>query len=114
AADESPTVAFVDDAHWLDTSSRDALLFAGRRLGNEGVVLTFAMRDRDWLRASGLATLELGGLADDDARRLVDSARAGVDGNVRRRLVEGTRGNPLAILQAIEMLSEDELRGAMP
>lgn len=114
AADESPTVVFVDDAHWLDMSSRDALLFAGRRLGNEGVVLTFAMRDRDWLRASGVATLELGGLADDDAGALVDGAYADIDADVRSQLVDGTRGNPLAILQAIEMLSEEELRGAVP
>ena len=48
-AEEGPVLAVVDDAHWLDTPSREALLFAGRRLRGEGVVLLLGMRDRPWL-----------------------------------------------------------------
>jgi hypothetical protein len=39
AAEEGPVLAVADDAHWLDTPSQVALLFAGRRLGSEGVLL---------------------------------------------------------------------------
>jgi predicted ATPase len=37
AAEERPLLVLVDDAHWLDTPSREALLFAGRQLGSEGM-----------------------------------------------------------------------------
>jgi predicted ATPase len=37
AAESAPVLCIVDDAHWLDTASRDALLFAVRRLTGERV-----------------------------------------------------------------------------
>ena len=49
AADERPLLVIVEDTHLADQESRAALLFAGHRLGNEGVVLIFATRGRDWL-----------------------------------------------------------------
>ena len=114
AADQSPVLAIVDDAHWLDTPSRDALLFAGRRLGSEGVVLLFAMRDRDWLHSAGLGTLPLRGLEPADATALVRDADGELDAGVRNRLVTETRGNPLAVLEAVSTLTEAERRGRAP
>ena len=35
AAEESPVLCVVDDAHWLDEASTAALLFVARRLGPE-------------------------------------------------------------------------------
>src|SRR5215831_17961992 len=39
AAEQRPVVCLLDDAHWMDQASADALVFAGRRLGAEGVGL---------------------------------------------------------------------------
>lgn len=114
AGEEAPVLAVVDDAHWLDKPSRDALLFAGRRLGSEGVVLLLGMRDRDWLQTAGVAALELRGLAPADAAALVDATGAAVDEAVRQRLVAQTGGNPLALLEAVSTLSKAELSGAAP
>lgn len=44
-AEERPVLAILDDAHWLDTASARALLFAARRLDSEGVALLAAARD---------------------------------------------------------------------
>src|SRR6185437_4583802 len=44
AADEAPLMALVDDAHWLDHPSAQALSFAARRLGVERVALLLAAR----------------------------------------------------------------------
>ena len=45
AADEQPVLAIVDDTQWLDEPSLEAFLFAGRRLGQEGVAMLGAIRD---------------------------------------------------------------------
>jgi DNA-binding CsgD family transcriptional regulator len=114
AAEEAPVLAVIDDAHWLDTPSLEALLFAGRRLGSEGVLLLLGMRHREWISSAGLETLELRGLPAGDAAELVQQTRARIDGAVRSRLVNETRGNPLAILEAIGGLTEAELLGRTP
>jgi DNA-binding CsgD family transcriptional regulator len=114
AAEESPVLAIVDDAHWLDTPSREALLFAGRRLGSEGVLMLLGMRDRDWISAAGLGTLELRGLSAADAAALVERTGTPVDAAVQNRIVAETLGNPLAILEAVATLSDAELLGKAP
>src|SRR4051794_35019463 len=45
AAEQRPLVALVDDAHWLDTASAEALAFAARRLDAEDVALVLAVRE---------------------------------------------------------------------
>ena len=41
---ERPLLALVDDAHWLDTASIEALTFAARRLSSEPAALLLASR----------------------------------------------------------------------
>ena len=113
-AEKSPVLVVVDDAHWLDAPSREALLFAGRRLGSEGVLMLLGMRDREWISAAGLGTLELHGLSAGDAVALVERTGTPVDVAVRNRIVTETRGNPLAILEAVATLTDAELLGKVP
>ena len=64
AAEESPVLCIVDDAHWLDEASTAALLFVARRLGSERVAMVFAARDGDVRRfdSGELPELVLGGI----------------------------------------------------
>ena len=57
ASAERPVLACVDDVHWLDTPSLDALLFAGRRLAGAPVAMILAARDEP-LPALDAARLE--------------------------------------------------------
>ena len=45
AAEEQTVLCVVDDAHWLDQASAEALAFAARRIDNEAVVMLFGARD---------------------------------------------------------------------
>ena len=60
-------LCLVDDAHWLDDASAESLVFAGRRLEAEGVVILFAARDGDVrsFEAPEFEELRLGGLDVD-------------------------------------------------
>src|SRR5688500_11234945 len=43
-AEHDPVLVLIDDLHWLDASSREAVLFTARRLNAEGVALIMAAR----------------------------------------------------------------------
>ncbi|MFD9906181.1 AAA family ATPase [Streptomyces sp. NPDC059063] len=100
-ADEGPLLCVVDDAHWLDHASADALLFAARRLAAEGVVLLFAVREphAPAFPAPGLPELRLTGLDDGAARQLLAAHAADLPAYVRRQILTEARGNPLALLE---------------
>jgi AAA ATPase domain len=90
AAEEQPLLCLVDDAHWLDDASADALLFVARRLEAEGILMLFAVREGENRRfeARGLPELRLGGLDVTAARMLIDQhARVVLSSEVRDRLV---------------------------
>src|SRR5208282_1411443 len=86
-------------------ASVQALGFAARRLAADPVGLVFAARVPG-AELAGLPELEVEGLAEEDARALLDSALAGpVDARVRDLIVAETRGNPLALLELPRGLS---------
>src|SRR4051794_28158423 len=99
AAERQPVLALADDFQWLDESSREALLFAARRLDAEGVVMLFGLRDGEGLDAGalGLDTLRLGGLDDASARTLLAAEGDGFAPQVTEKLLAAAAGNPLAL-----------------
>ncbi len=127
----------VDDAHWLDDASLDALCFAARRLLHEGVVVLVAARpepDRG-LAARGLEPLR----AHPARRRRRPAGRHGWGGarpwapapprrrrrsrcDARRRdggaadaagaIDAAAAGNPLALVELTRALSDAERAGA--
>ena len=116
-AEERPVLCLIDDAHWLDASSTDALLFVARRIDAEGIVLLFAARDGDVRRfdALGVQSIDLGGLDSEVAAALL-ARGAGVDAtaSVRDRLTELAAGNALALLELPSALTEAQLAGTEP
>jgi DNA-binding CsgD family transcriptional regulator len=109
-------LCMVDDAHWLDAPSADALLFCARRLEAEGVALLFAARDAPVqpIPIRGLPEIELRGLPADDADRLLLDRAPDMTAPVRARLVAVTAGNPLALAELPAELTERQLAGQDP
>jgi DNA-binding CsgD family transcriptional regulator len=112
-AEEHPLMCVVDDAQWLDRASAQALAFVTRRLVAESVAVVFAVREAgDEQDLTGLPELQVRGLADPDARALLESVITGpLDERVRDRIVAETRGNPLGLLELPHGLTPGQLAG---
>ena len=117
AAEDRPVLCLIDDAHWLDEASADALVFVARRIAAERIVMLFSARERDVRRFAprGLPELPLDALDSDAAGVLLDR-HAGVvlSPDARRRLIGATGGNPLALVELPALLSEAQLTGLEP
>ena len=109
-------LCLVDDAHWLDAASADALRFVARRLDAEGIALIFAAREGDVraFEADDVASLTLSGLDADAAGALLSRGTVRVGAAVRERLVARTRGNALALVELPSVLTESQLAGEEP
>jgi DNA-binding CsgD family transcriptional regulator len=112
-ADEQPLACLIDDAHWLDHSSLQALAFAARRLLAERVAVVFTLPDlSDAPELTGLPELTVTRLGDPDARLLLTSAVHGrLDPSVEDQIVGEAHGNPLALLRLPQILGPADLAG---
>ncbi|GAB3244434.1 ATP-binding protein [Kineosporia babensis] len=110
AAADTPVLVVIDDLQWLDVSSREAVLFAARRLANDGIGLLIAIRtepdraaglDRQY---AGLKQLEIQGLGPDDSRELCRSLTPAVSAEQFEQIYSDTAGNPLGIQELCSAL----------
>jgi DNA-binding CsgD family transcriptional regulator len=114
AAEANPLLILVDDAHWMDLATDDALLFSAKRLVADSVAILLAVRDggQHTFDAPALEQLELTSLGAEDAALILagDEGRS-VGADVARRLCEATHGNPLALVELGGVLSAEQLAG---
>ncbi|TMG27990.1 MAG: hypothetical protein E6H93_13665 [Chloroflexi bacterium] len=117
AAEQQPVLAVVDDAQWFDAASRDAMLFAVRRLHADRAVILFAVRDGEphTFKPSGVPELVLTGIGADASRELITrSSSVPVSGAVADAIGSAAQGNPLAILETMHLLTTEQLAGTEP
>jgi DNA-binding CsgD family transcriptional regulator len=116
-ARDRPLLLIVDNLQWLDRASALALVFLARRLNGSGVGLLAAER-------TGFAPLfdadapryELKPLDDAAAVALVASRFPEMTPAVRERIVTTAQGNPLALLELPNGLTDQQrsARAALP
>ncbi len=114
AAEAGPVLCLIDDAHWLDVASSDALLFAARRLLAEPVVMLFAARDdeQNQFAPSDVPQMRLDGLSWEAVGSLLRERTDQVlSDQVVEQLAVGTGGNPLALVELPGQLSAEQLDG---
>ena len=75
-AEEAPLLLLVDDAHWLDGSSAEALLFAFRRLVADPIAVLIGVRDQEpsLIDGSDLPVILLEGLDRATAAELTGTS----------------------------------------
>jgi DNA-binding CsgD family transcriptional regulator len=115
AAEEKPLLVVIDDAHWLDAASADALLFALRRLAADNIAFLVAVREGEGgpFAGLGLEELDLRGLDAEASSELLSGAvKEKLAQGVQQRLQEVAGGNPLALLAFAAALSSEQLAGA--
>jgi DNA-binding CsgD family transcriptional regulator len=108
-----PVLVLVDDLHWMDRESAAALLFAARRLRRDAVAFLLAVRSgpRPPAPLEGLPVLALAGLTPAQAASMLPDR---LTDPVAARLVERTRGNPLALSEVAGRLTPAQRLGAAP
>ncbi|MFJ8491292.1 AAA family ATPase [Streptomyces sp. NPDC094038] len=116
AAADQPLLFLLDDAQWLDRESAEALAFTARRLHADSLGLIIAVREG--LGDSGLfdalSVHRVRGLSEGDAKALLSFGTRRVDAAVADRIVAGTGGNPLALLELTDALAAEQLSGITP
>jgi predicted ATPase len=98
-ARDRPVLCWVDDVHWLDRASLDAMTFTARRLGDEPVVMLFAAHnehvttpERD--RLAGIPRLPLPALDEAASTQVIaDRCPVGVAEDLTAELTELTGGS---------------------
>jgi DNA-binding CsgD family transcriptional regulator len=106
AATES-VLCVVDDAQWLDTSSRRALEIVAHRLAGLPVALLAAARGHGF---ADVPEIRLSGLDKAAARRLWESASpASVDESLIERILVEARGTPRLLLEAARLGGQGRL-----
>jgi hypothetical protein len=99
---KTPVVLLVDDLHWVDSASRDAIGFIGRRIETEPAMLLLAARpvaENLLAGESGLTLLRLQGLDPPASRELLQAHSPWVSPIDARRVLDEAAGNPLALLE---------------
>ena len=99
AAADRPVLMSVEDAHWLDGPTADALAFVGRRIESDPIVLLAALREgyENPLSRARLPELRLDRLTDEASALLLDQAFPGLPATARERVLTEAEGNPLAL-----------------
>ena len=112
-AEDGALLCIVDDAHWLDTGSSDALLFVARRLDAEGIAMLFGAREDEvrTFEAAGIDSLMLGRLDETAAAEILSREAEKAAPGVRERLLEQARGNALALVELPSALTFAQLAG---
>jgi DNA-binding CsgD family transcriptional regulator len=115
-SEHRPVLCLVDDAHWLDEASADALRFVARRLGAEGIALLFAAREGDIraFEAEDVPSLTVTGLDNEASAVLLARGRAEVAPSVQQSLVAQAGGNALALVELPSVLTQAQLAGDEP
>ncbi|MEV6303080.1 AAA family ATPase [Actinoplanes sp. NPDC051861] len=93
----------VEDAHWVDAASWDALSFVARRLGSDRIAMVLTVRDGEdvdrRLARAGLPEVRLDPLTAEESAALLTEVAPHLSDTLRRRVLDEAAGNPLGLVE---------------
>ncbi|HYG67538.1 MAG TPA: AAA family ATPase, partial [Anaeromyxobacteraceae bacterium] len=116
ASPRAPVMVLADDAHLMEEADFDALLQLASSGPPTHVVLMMralpegaplARRLARSVAACGLLAIELGGLHDEEARRLAESVPGDLAGALVEHVIRRAEGNPFAVLELARSARSD-------
>jgi hypothetical protein len=116
AAARVPVLLIADDLPWIDRASVGVLSFVARRLAGSRAGFLVACRTGadSYFDRGGLPEYELKALDDQAAAELVRTRFPGLDPRVRSRVLDTAQGNPLALLELPQALSDAQRSAREP
>ena len=107
-------IIIVDDAHWLDIETVNALAFVGRRIEDESIGLLLGARCGESFEMGRVPQLRLGGVDLAAARHWSAAPATTWHRKWSARCVHAVAGNPLALLELPGVLDADQRAGRRP
>ncbi|MGH3940099.1 MAG: ATP-binding protein, partial [Pseudonocardiaceae bacterium] len=100
-ATSEPVFVAIDDLHWFDQPSVEVVGFIARRLTFDPIAMLLTARTviGEWQPQIDVTTLELSGLDEQSARRILDAAPGHLDETAIVRILDLSHGNPLALVE---------------
>ncbi|HEY1972157.1 MAG TPA: ATP-binding protein, partial [Pseudonocardia sp.] len=116
AAEQRPLLLLIDDAHWLDRASAEALGFSARRLGADAVTVVVAARPghQDGALSAITDRLHLRALTPSQVTEVLAEAGLAVTTQVGEAIAAATGGVPLAVLETARGLTAGQRNGREP
>ncbi|GAA4606305.1 LuxR family transcriptional regulator [Actinoplanes octamycinicus] len=118
SADEAALLLAVEDAHWLDTASWDALSFVARRLGADRIAMVLTVREGEdvdrRLAGAGLPEIRLDPLLPEDAIALLAEVAPTLSVTLRQRILDEAAGNPLGLVELGRAVSRSGAGALLP
>jgi DNA-binding CsgD family transcriptional regulator len=103
AGGDTPLLVAVEDAHWLDEASWEAVAFIARRLESDRVAMVLTARDGEdvdrRLAGAGLPETRLEPLNRVDSGALLARVVPGLRPALRERVLAEAAGNPLGLVE---------------
>jgi DNA-binding CsgD family transcriptional regulator len=112
----APLLLIVDDLPWIDRASAGVLSFVARRLtgSRAGLLAAYRTGAPSFFDRAGIAEYELKPLDDQAAAELVAARFPGLDPLVKSRVLGAAQGNPLALLELPQALTESQRAAKEP
>lgn len=115
-AGERPLLVVLDDAHWLDRESAEAIAFVGRRVAGVDLAIVAAVRDGEstTFDHSSLPMRRVGPLTEAQSLELLELLHGEIGSGPARALAAISLGNPLALIELPTTLSAGQIAGREP
>lgn len=109
-----PFCMMVDDAHWLDPSSVDLLRRLHDTCAYQPMLVVLGTRPEfgSSITLCSTASMDLQGLAEDEARELARQLGAGLSERVRQRVVARAEGIPLFLEESLRVFNNRDIEAA--